>query len=112
MLYKAIYYTTERGDNPVEEFIDSLDEVTQARFFSYVGLLRAEGPGLKRPFADTVRGKIRELRPRQARVLYFFAVGDKIILLHGFLKKTQEINPRDITLAETRMGDWLRRHGK
>ncbi len=111
MNYKVIYYTTERGDNPVEEFVDGLDATTRARFFDYVKLLSVEGPNLKRPYADVVRGKIRELRPRQSRILYFFTIGNKIVLLHGFLKKTQEINPKDISLAETRMNEWLRRRG-
>jgi len=111
MNYKVIYYTSERGDNPVEEFINVLDATTRAKFFSYVNLLSVEGPNLKRPYADVVRGKIRELRPRQARILYFFAIENKIVLLHGFRKKTQEINPKDISLAEKRTNEWLLRRG-
>jgi hypothetical protein len=109
--YKVVYYLTERGDNPVEDFVHRLDPVTRARFFSYVEMLEVEGPNLKRPYADTVKGKIRELRPRQARVLYFFVSREKVILLHGFLKKAWEIDPKDIALAETRMADYLRRRG-
>jgi phage-related protein len=83
--------------------------LTQAKFFAYAELLAEHGPNLKRPYADPVRGKIRELRPRQARVLYFFAVERKIILVHGVIKKTQKLDSADIDLAEGRMMDWLSR---
>jgi phage-related protein len=109
-VYKVFYYTTARGENPVREFVDELDDTTQARFFAYVDMLKEYGPNLKRPYADVVMGKIREMRPRQARVLYFFAVGDRIILVHGFLKKKDAIDPSDIALAESRMKDWLQRN--
>lgn len=109
-MYKVYYYTTARGDNPVQEFVDGMDETTQARFFAYVELLKEHGPNLKRPYADIVYGKIREIRPRQARVLYFFAIGNRVILVHGFLKKKDAIDPADIAVAESRMKDWLHRN--
>jgi hypothetical protein len=99
-----------RGENPVQDFVDSLDDLTQARFFAYVDMLKEYGPNLKRPYADIVQGKILEIRPRQARVLYFFAVGNRIILVHGFLKKRDAIHPKDIALAESRFQDWMQRN--
>ncbi|MHB9099806.1 MAG: type II toxin-antitoxin system RelE/ParE family toxin, partial [Syntrophales bacterium] len=76
-------------------------------------VLGRAGPNLKRPYADIVRGKIRELRIHYSsnhfRVLYFFQMIDQIVLVHGFSKKTQQLKKRDIDLAETRMEDWMRR---
>lgn len=109
-IYKVYYYTTTQGKTPVKEFIDELDEISQTRFFAYVELLKEHGPNLKRPYADIVKGKIREIRPRQSRVLYFFAIENRIILLHGFLKKKDAIDPKHISIAETRMEDWIRRN--
>ncbi|MBL0059305.1 MAG: type II toxin-antitoxin system RelE/ParE family toxin [Elusimicrobia bacterium] len=109
MRYKAIYYTTGRGENPVAEFVDGLDPLTQAKFFAYVGLLEEYGPNLKRPYADVVRGKIRELRPRQARVFYFFAVGERIVFVHGVVKKRDALDSGAIDMAQARMLDWLKR---
>jgi len=108
--YKAVYYLNPRGDNPVEAFIDGQDEVTQAAFFAYTELLKEYGPDLKRPYSDKVRGKIRELRPREIRVLYFFA-GKRAVMLHGFPKKRDDLDEMDIDMAEKRMIDWLRTHG-
>ena len=109
--YKVLWYETARGDKPAEEFVQGLDEDTQARFIVYVEMLGEHGPNLKRPYADIVRGKIRELRPRRARVLYFFAVGHRVILTNGVLKQRDDLDPKDIDLAESRMNDWLRRNG-
>lgn len=35
-----------------------------------------------------------------------------MILLHGFIKKTQATDKGDIDLAETRYKDWKENHGK
>ena len=76
--------------------------------------LWTEGPDLKRPYADVVSGKIRELRihhsSNQYRILYFFQLKDQIVLVHAFAKKTQQLKKRDIALAERRMQDWLQQH--
>lgn len=80
---------------------------------AHLSLLEDKGPTLKRPYADVVRGKIRELRihyrSNQYRILYFFKLRDQIILVHAFSKKTQRLKERDIELAERRMEDWMRR---
>ena len=56
-LYKLILYTTDRGDSPIDEFLDGLDKKSRAKVAAYLSLLEDEGPNLKRPYADVVRGK-------------------------------------------------------
>jgi phage-related protein len=61
------------------------------------------------PRVDHLRGPIWEVRStignRIARVL--FAVEQtEMILLHAFIKKTQQTDPADIELALKRMKDW------
>ena len=113
-MYNLILYTTERGDSPVDDFLDGLDKKSRAKVAAHLSILEELGPNLKRPYADVVRGKIRELRIRkssnQYRILYFFELRDQIILVHAFSKKTQTLKERDIELAERRMWDWLQRH--
>jgi phage-related protein len=69
---------------------------------------------IKRPYADVVRGKIRELRihfnSNQYRILYSFYVRDQIVLAHALSKKSQELKEKDIELAERRVEDWIRRN--
>lgn len=72
-----------------------------------------EGPNLPRPYADIVRGKIRELRvsfgSNEYRFLYFF-FGKRIIITHGFLKKTDRVPEGEIERAERIMQDFLERN--
>ncbi|RJO61760.1 type II toxin-antitoxin system RelE/ParE family toxin [candidate division WS5 bacterium] len=113
-LYNLVFYTTERGDSPVDDFLDGLDKKSRAKVAAHLSILEEQGPHLKRPYADVVRGKIRELRIHQSsnqyRILYFFQLRDQIILAHAFSKKTQQLKERDIELAERRMQDWIKRH--
>jgi len=115
-LYNLIFYTTERGDSPVDDFLDSLDKKARAKVAAHLSLLEEQGPNLKRPYADIVRGKIRELRIQQSsnqyRILFFFQVRDQIVLTHAFTKKTQQLKEKDIELAEKRMEDWMQRFPK
>ena len=112
-MYNLILFTTDRGESPIDEFLDGLDKKSRAKVAAYLSLLADEGPNLKRPYADVVRGKIRELRihysSNQFRALYFFHVRDQIVLVHAFSKKTQQLKENDIESAEKRMEDWMRR---
>jgi phage-related protein len=113
-LYRIIFYTSDRGDSPIDDFLDALDLKSRAKVAAHVSLLEECGPNLKRPHADVVRRKIRELRIRhgsnQYRILYFFQLREEIVLLHGIQKKTRQLKERDIELAERRMHDWMRRY--
>lgn len=113
-MYNLILYTTERGDSPIDEFLDGLDSKSRAKVAAHLSLLEEYGPNLKRPYADIIRGKIRELRihysSNQYRILYFFQVRDQIVLVHAFAKKSQQLKEKDVELAERRMEEWTRRH--
>ena len=112
-MYNLIFYTAERGDSPLDDFLDGLDKKSRAKVAAYLSLLEEHGPNLKRPYADIVRGKIRELRiqyrSNQFRILYFFHMVDHIVFVHALSKKTQQLKKQDIELAEKRMEDWMRR---
>ena len=113
-MYEIIFYTTERGDSPIDQFLDDLDKKARAKVEAFLWHLGEQGPNLKRPYADHVRGKCRELRiphrSNQYRILYFFYLRSQIVLVHGFSKKSQQLRERDIRLAEHRMEDWVRQH--
>ncbi|KAF0154630.1 MAG: hypothetical protein FD159_2521 [Syntrophaceae bacterium] len=112
-MYNLIFYTAERGHSPLDDFLDGLDKKSRAKVAAYLSLLEEQGPNLKRPYADIVRGKIRELRiqysSNQFRILYFFQMFDQIVLVHALSKKTQQLKKHDIDLAEKHMEDWMRR---
>jgi len=114
-MYRIVYYQNARGDCPVLKFIDTLDEKAAIKVLAFVELLQEKGRHLLRPYADKVRGPVRELRVqwghRHFRTLYFFMNKNDIVLVHSFLKKTNALNEKDIRLAELRMMDWLNRYG-
>ncbi len=74
-MYEITFYWNERGDEPVREFLNSLPEKTQQKINIWINLLKAEGPALRRPYADKIKDKLYELRVRQGsdqtRILYF-----------------------------------------
>lgn len=115
IVYQVLFYQSDNDDSPIDNFLDKLDIKARAKVEAYLSLLAEHGPNLKRPYADHVRGKIRELRvhysSNQYRILYFFYLKDSIVLVHAFAKKTQQLKAGDIELAERRMSDWLRRRG-
>ena len=53
---------------------------------------------------------IFEIRAKQGsditRVLYFFVVGQKVILTNGFVKKTQKTPPSEIARAKRYRADY------
>jgi len=111
--YEVIFYLDKRGRCPTDEFLDGLQVRVRAKVEKWIEKLEEEGPNLPRPFADIVRGKIRELRivfgSNYYRFLYFF-LGKIIVITHGFLKKTDKIPEREIERAERIRHDFLRRY--
>jgi phage-related protein len=106
-------YVNSRGDRPVEEYLGTLEPKHRRKIATHLELLAQEGPNLRRPYADILAGPIRELRVGlgrlEHRVLYYFVLGDVIILLHAFLKKTDAVPQKEIDVAEGRMKDLNKR---
>jgi phage-related protein len=114
-MYRISFYTSERNESPVKEFLADLEEALRRRLMATIELLAAEGPNLRRrPHADTVHGAIRELRARigavRYRILYFFLLRDAIVLVHSFKKKSDAISAGDIAIAERRMQEYRHRY--
>lgn len=112
-MYSIYFYKTQGEDYPVKDFLYELDKKSRAKIWRYIDLLKEHGPDLLRPYADTVRDKIRELRiPTTAgnvRIFYFFVIDKNIILLHAFKKKTQELPDQEINKAINNMKDFIYR---
>lgn len=106
-------YRSAAGASPVREFLDGLPEKHAAKVMEAVDRLAQAGPALQRPQVAHVRGKLWELRVSWARleyrVIYCFMTGGNCILVHGFVKKKQEIPAREIRVAEDRQKDYEER---
>lgn len=113
-MYKIKFYPTHRGDYPIRDFIEQLDKKSRAKIWRHIALLEEHGPNLLRPYADYVRGKIRELRIKiqagNVRILYFFFLKGNIVLLHACKKKTPELPEGEIEQAKRNMEDFILRY--
>lgn len=108
---KVIYYTTIQGNNPTRKFIESLQESQQrkvTRILTYIkeyGLVTAI-PHIKK-LSSTPLWEIRILGEDNIRILYATVLIDSILLLHGFVKKSQKTPQKEINTALHRLTDWL-----
>lgn len=107
--YDVVFYKSARGESFAKDFMDELPEKVRGKFLRWIAALKVHGPNLPRPYADLVRGKIRELRvvfgATQYRFLYFFA-GKQIVITHGFVKKTMQVPVEELERAERLMREW------
>lgn len=119
MAYEINYYRTERGDMPVKEFIDSLPAKLKAKNMRELELLEQFGPTPEMPdkHAQPLHGKqyrgLWELRVKFSnditRVFYFYPRDKEILLLHGFVKKSDATPTKELETAKRRMDDAIKR---
>lgn len=110
MTKKAVYYPDARGRAPALEFLLALTDDERQKAFAYISYLEEKGETLRRPIAEYLGNKIYELRPKQIQILYGFAGQELAVILHAFRKKTNPVPPEEKRLAETRLGDFVRRY--
>ena len=100
---KVELYDLPDGTYPAQEFIDSLDLKMQAKMVRTIKTFEEHGIELRKPYSEYLRDDIFELRAKVgsniSRVLYFFFDGNKAILTHGFIKKTQKTPASEINRA-------------
>jgi len=95
------YYSEE-----VRLEIEALPVGIRASYARLTELLEEFGLELRMPHSRAMGGGLFELRPRGregiARVFYCTNVGRKIIILHSFIKKTNETPKRELDIARRR----------
>jgi len=107
------YYQKKSGQCPFIEFRDSLDKKMSAKVMRMLLVLEENGNELREPYSKHLQEGIFELRIKQgtdiSRVLYFFRVGCKIIITHGFVKKTNHTPQSEIAMAIKYREDYFNR---
>ena len=110
-MYKIIFYQKENGEIPVQAFLDSLDISMRTKMLYEIELLELLGTRLREPHSKYLGNKILELRAVSgnniSRVLYFFVAGERIVLTHGFIKKTQKTPKQEIERAIKYMKSYI-----
>lgn len=111
--FKVDFYKKEDGSCPVQDFLDSLEHKMRVKLLRMIMLLEENGNELREPYSKYLDEGIFEIRVKQGtsvvRVLYFFVAGKRIILTHGFMKKTQKTPRAERELAEKYRNDYLNR---
>jgi phage-related protein len=102
MTYSIIYYSHE-----VQEDIMSLPVTLQARYIALTDRMLEHGPNLGLPHTDAFGGGLFELRLKGAegiaRVFFCTMVGQEIVMLHSFIKKSAKTPAKELLLAKQRM---------
>ena len=102
--FEIIFYENEKGEKPVEVFLDSLTQKMRAKILLSIRVVREYGYQARLPYSEELEDGIFELRAKLgsdiSRVLYFFVVGRKIVLTNGFIKKTRKTPKNEIDKAK------------
>lgn len=107
----VIYYISSTRANPVKEFIDSLTEKQQRKLTRVISYIEEYGLTVVIPHVKKLTGtslwEIRILGRDNIRVLYAGIDSNSILLLHGFIKKSQDTPRKEIETALNRLTDWV-----
>lgn len=115
MDFAVEFYETDDGRCPVRDFLDELERTNSGDFaaiLSGLAKLRLRS-NHREPLSKALGDGLLELRhigKLNTRVLWFFAKGRRIILVHGIRNKGQKIPARDLASARARMIDWTKRN--
>lgn len=113
MEFTVTFYEKNDGTQPAVEFLYSLETKMQAKMLRTIKLLQNLGYNLREPYSKALDDGIFELRAQVGnnitRVLYFFFVGQKVVLTNGFIKKTQKTPENEIELAKKYRNDFLKK---
>ena len=100
-------YSIEYFHPSLRNEIESWPVGILADYVRIIELLMEFGPYLRMPHSRAMGDGLFELRPRSAegigRAFYCFMVRQHIVILHAFVKKTQETPEQEIRLARKRM---------
>ena len=105
----VIFFSSPRGNEPVREWLRGLDKADKRRIGIDIEKVRSRWP-VSIPLVRKLEPDLWEIRSnlpkkRIARVL-FTLEDNEIVLLHGFIKKTQRTPQRDLRLGRKRKNTW------
>lgn len=113
---QAVYYRDERGNEPVDRFIEALPAKAGKKIDEFIdenltgNPVDAPPPGF--PISSQIEGELRKLRIRfgrsRLRILYQRS-GNLMVLLHAFEKSTEAVPGAEKALARRRMAEFKQR---
>lgn len=111
--YEVIFYDMPDGREPAIDFINDQSVKMASKILWTIDLLEEFGSMLREPYSKKIDEDIFELRIKVGsditRVMYFFLTGKRVVLTHGFVKKTQETPQIEIERARKYREEYLNR---
>jgi phage-related protein len=101
----AVFFTTDAGAESVRDWLRSLDKADRARIGEDLKRLEFGWPvgmPLCRSLGQGLYEMRTHLRDRIARLMFGIADGE-LVLVHGFIKKSQTTPAADLALARKRL---------
>lgn len=100
-------YTVEYFHPRVKAEIENWPDGILADYAKIVELLIEFGPNLRMTHSRAMGGGLFELRPKgregTGRAFYCFVIGQRVVILHAFIKKTQDTPEHELKIARKRM---------
>lgn len=111
---RVVFFRTDRGNDPVRDWLEGLGERDEMIIDTDITVVAENWPSVLRTnLVKKLQGEegLWEIRSRisagkrVARVLFTVEAGE-IILLHGFVKKSQRTPRKDLRIARRRNRLW------
>ena len=100
-------YTIDYFNPRIKAEIESWPDGLLADFARMIELLMEFGPNMRKPHSRAMGKGLFELRTRGkegiGRVFYCFIVNQRVVILHAFVKKTQETPEQELKIARKRL---------
>jgi phage-related protein len=102
---EAIFYRTAAGGEPVRDWLKGLEPIEDRKQIG-VDIKTVEfGWPIGMPVCRSLGDGLYEVRSnlsgdKIARVLFYIDIRGRMVLLHGFIKKTQKTPQSDLELAQ------------
>lgn len=104
---EPVPWRVEILDHRVAKELDALAPDVRQRFARIVELIHAHGiEAMREPHVKHLEGKLWEMRMKGrdgiARAIYVVATGERVVVVHAFVKKTQKTPQDALKLARKR----------
>jgi phage-related protein len=101
----AIFYRTKAGGEPLREWLKQLSREDRKRIGEDIKSVEFGWP-IGMPLCRPLEAGIHEIRTsltqnRIARLLFYIDTKGRMVLLHGFIKKTQKTPREELDLAKS-----------
>jgi phage-related protein len=109
----------DNGKKPFAEFLALLSGNEAVKILARIDFFvskKSSGQGVSKKLSRSLRDGIYEIKceltDKSARVLYFYFKEGKMVITHGFIKKSQKTDPKEIERAIKLRADYEQRRSK